>query len=222
MVDSRTFPKCPRGFDKSASGRDHLRRSKPLMADSRTILKCPRGFDKTAFGGIEFIVTKIRRYYRPGQVYFLTHVTAGRKPLLVQNIDIFRLTYKSVIDSCGTVTFAWVVLPDHFHVILDPRTNDLSDMMKRFKLRFSGLYRSRLQLLSGRVWQNRFWDHVIRDQEDLNRHIDYIHYNPVKHGLVSDPFLYAESSLHEFHREGYYERDWGSHELASLDLDVGE
>ncbi len=206
-------------------------RSKPLMGDSWACPNRLRGFDRLSlnrrltfcvFRGIVLLMTNIRRYYRAGQMYFLTHVTDHRKPLLIEHIDLFLRAYKSVIDSCGTVTIAWVVLPDHFHVVLDPQANDLSGMMKRFTLRFSGLYRSRLRQVSGRVWQHRFWDHVIRDQEDLNRHIDYIHYNPVKHGLVSDPFLYTESSLNHFYRAGYYQRDWGCHELASLALEAGE
>jgi putative transposase len=201
------------------------------MAVSLAVRNFLTGFDSLFFNrGLTFcfsrgnvlFMTNIRRHFRSGQVYFLTHVTDQRRPLLIEHIDLFRRAYNSVIDSSGTVTIAWVVLPDHFHVILDPRTNDLSDMMKRFKLRFSGLYRSRLRQGSGRVWQYRFWDHVIRDQEDLNRHIDYVHYNPVKHELVSDPFLYAESSLHEFHRKGCYERDWGCRDLANLEFEVGE
>jgi putative transposase len=63
---------------------------------------------------------------------------------------------------------------------------------------------------------------VIRDQEDFNRHIDYVHFNPVKHGLVRDPFKYEHSSLQKFFREGYYSRDWGCHELIGFAGDFGE
>jgi putative transposase len=59
------------------------------------------------------------------------------------------------------------------------------------------------------VWQNRFWDHIIRDQEDMNRHIDYVHYNPVKHGMVTDPSRYDDSSFSAYVREGCYQSDWG-------------
>ena len=65
----------------------------------------------------------------------------------------------------------------------------------------------------------RFWDHVIRDENDMNSHLDYIHYNPVKHGLVDDPFDWKDSSIHGYHRRGLYERDWG----VSREIDfVGE
>lgn len=167
-------------------------------------------------------MTNIRRYFREGQVYFLTHVTDERQPVLINHIDIFWRAYSAVIDSSGAESIAWAVLPEHFHLIIDPHEADLSSLMKRFKLKFSGLYRSRLDLYRGRVWQHRFWDHVIRDQEDFNRHIDYVHFNPVKHGLVRDPFEYEHSSLPKFFREGYYSRDWGCHELIGFAGDFGE
>jgi putative transposase len=104
---------------------------------------------------------------------------------------------------------AWVVLPDHVHMIVTHNKWDISAAMKHFKLKFSGLFRSRHHLTSGRIWQYRFWDHVIRDSSDQQRHIDYIHYNPVKHGLVAVPFGYEHSSLAQFYRDGFYQRDWG-------------
>ncbi len=167
-------------------------------------------------------MTNIRRYVCEGQVYFLTHVTYKRHPLLVEHIDIFQRAYAAIIDRSGAESIAWVVLPEHFHLITDPHDRDFSSLMKRFKLKFSGLYREQKALPRGRVWQYRFWDHVIRDQEDLRRHIDYIHFNPVKHGLVKDPFEYEHSSLRKYFQEGYYARDWGCHEHAKFDGDFGE
>jgi len=63
--------------------------------------------------------------------------------------------------------------------------------------------------LEGRLWQHRFWDHIIRDAEDYKRHLDYIHYNPVRHGLVASPFEYGPSSLLKWARQGVYEKSWG-------------
>jgi putative transposase len=71
------------------------------------------------------------------------------------------------------------------------------------------------------VWQRRFWEHLIRDQNDFNRHIDYIHYNPVKHGLVNCVADWPWSSFHRFVKLGFYDRDWGaniSDGLASLGI----
>jgi len=92
--------------------------------------------------------------------------------------------------------------------------------MHNFKLSYSRRYR--LRHGPGRVWQNRFWEHVIRDQDNLNRHIDYIHYNPVHHGIVTDPFEYSMSSAVSWFERGYYQRDWGVREPISLDGLFGE
>jgi len=117
---------------------------------------------------------------------------------------------------------AWVILPDHFHLIIDPLAHSLSSIMQRIKLSFSAAYNKQFGLKSGRVWQHRFWDHIIRDQEDFNRHIYYIHYNPVKHGLVLRPVDYSHSSFREFRSQGYYGDDWGAREPFDFEGEYGE
>ena len=62
---------------------------------------------------------------------------------------------------------------------------------------------------SGRTWHNRYWDHIIRDQEDMNRHLDYIHYNPERHGLVTSAMEYPHSSFRQFVDNGLYDSTWG-------------
>jgi putative transposase len=74
----------------------------------------------------------------------------------------------------------------------------------------------------GRVWQNRFWDHLIRDARDYDNHFHYIHYNPVKHGYVNDPFKHEYSSLHKYYKQGFYDRDWGVREEIEIKGDFGE
>lgn len=117
---------------------------------------------------------------------------------------------------------AWVVLPDHFHMIIDPMENDLSGIVRRLKLSFANLYYRHQGMNRGSIWQRRFWDHIIRDQADMNRHTDYIHYNPVKHGLVCDPFEWPHSSLEGYYKNGYYTRDWGVIDQSVRDGDYGE
>ena len=117
---------------------------------------------------------------------------------------------------------SWVILPDHLHMIVDPDGCDLSILVRQFKLSFSSLYRKRTGAGKGRVWQYRFWDHQIRDESDLTRHLDYIHYNPVKHGLTSNPFAWEFSSIHGFREKGYYEDDWGVIEKPECDGEYGE
>jgi putative transposase len=117
---------------------------------------------------------------------------------------------------------AWVILPDHFHLIIDFRGLDVSNIIQRMKMSFAAYYRKRMDLNSGRVWQHRFWDHIIRDEKDMNRHIDYIHYNPVKHGYVTRPIDWEESSIHNFIKRGLYTRDWENKETPGFNGDYGE
>jgi REP-associated tyrosine transposase len=72
------------------------------------------------------------------------------------------------------------------------------------------------------IWQRRFWDHIIRNQTDLNKHIDYIHYNPVKHGYVNSPFEWEYSSIHVYRDKGYYQSDWGMKEDLNIGGEFGE
>lgn len=152
----------------------------------------------------------VRRYFKKGSTYFLTHITFDRQPILIDNID---LLYDSIVKQVKKSTFrliAWVVLQDHWHCIIDPMENDPAELMKRIKLSFAMQYLKRTNQMSGRTWQNRYWDHIIRSQEDMNSHIDYIDYNPVKHGYVTAPIEWKHSSFHEFVDEGWYRSDWGS------------
>jgi putative transposase len=167
-------------------------------------------------------MTNIRRYFRPGNVYFLTHVTHERIPILVDNSDLLWQALQSVNSNLRFDIVAWVVLPDHFHLVIDPVDNNVSRLMKGVKLSFSTNYRKRVGMRSGRMWQYRFWDHVIRDQADLNRHVDYIHYNPVKHRLTASPFEWEHSSIHKYFREGYYPDDWGMKEPLEFEGAFGE
>jgi putative transposase len=112
-------------------------------------------------------------------------------------------------------------MPDHFHVIINNREGELSNIMQRIKMSFAALYRQQAGIIRGRIWQNRFWDHIIRNQEDLNRHIDYIHYNPVKHRLTNSPFDWQYSSIHEYAKEKVYQPDWGRVETLGNE-DFGE
>ncbi len=166
-------------------------------------------------------MTNIRRYFCEGNLCFLTHVTHNRIPILVDNCDLLHEAIESKLKK-PTFLLAWVVLPDHLHVIVDPGECDSSILMRQFKLSFSTRYRKRTGVREGRVWQYRFWDHQIRDERDLKRHLDYIHYNPVKHGLASSPFEWRLSSIHSFREQGHYDDDWEVIEKPEPDGGYGE
>ncbi len=142
----------------------------------------------------------LRRHNIPGATYFVAVVTENREPLLVEHVTLFWESWK------GRALDAWVILPDHFHSLITLETETISNVMHAFKISFSRRIRDNVR--PGKVWQNRFWEHVIRDEEDLNRHLDYIHYNPVRHGLAANPFDYPHSSLQRYFENGMYETNW--------------
>ena len=127
----------------------------------------------------------------------------------------------SVSEKNQFELMAYVILPDHFHALIDPQKCNLSNLMKRIKMSFAAKYRIKTNS-KGRIWQYRFWDHIIRNQKDLNHHLDYIHYNPVKHGITSNPFDYDNSSLHKYYKDGYYTKDWGIGKEFNFGKEYGE
>lgn len=156
----------------------------------------------------------LRRYDIRENLYFITVVTLNREKILLNNITFFW-------DSWGTIPlYAWVILPDHFHMVIDVGTKGISDILHDFKIKYSWRYRPYHG--TGKIWQNRFWDHILRDLDDLNRHLDYIHYNPVKHGLVKGPCLYEHSSFRKYLAEDFYPVGWGMTEDLVEKGDFGE
>ena len=106
--------------------------------------------------------------------------------------------------------FAFVFIKDHSHVIIRQGKQNYSQSIKQFKQNIN----SQIIGNKGTLWQSRFWEHFIRNDEDLIRHVDYIHYNPVKHKIVQKPIDYPYSSFKRFVKLGQYTEDWG--ETANL------
>ena len=167
-------------------------------------------------------MTNIRRHWQFQSPCFMTHVTYDRKPILIDNVNLWYESLKFVESLRQFELIAWVILPDHLHLLIDVGPTDLSYLMKRIKMKFSGLYRSRFGLDSGRIWQYRFWDHMIRDEDDYRNHVDYIHYNPVKHGFAIRPDEWEHSSFKGYFERGNYGSDWGVKEPEGLDGAYGE
>ncbi len=166
-------------------------------------------------------MSKLIRHFLPGQSCFITNVTAHREPLLVQNADLLGRAMRRARDKFDFKIIAWVIIPDHFHIILDVPNGDTSKIMQNIKLSFSGQYKSQTGR-TGSIWQRRYWDHIIRSEEDMNRHIDYIHYNPVKHGLVDFPKEYRLSSFKKFYIAGQYNWNWMDDGSCIYDYEYGE
>lgn len=156
-----------------------------------------------------------RRAFVKGGCYFFTAVTYERRKLLVRNTNLSRLRdgFRKVMTSHPFRLDAIVVLPDHMHCIwtLPEDDGDFSTRWRLLKRHFSiaSLFPNRGNGTKP-VWQPRFWEHVLRDETDFRRHLDYIHYNPVKHGYVGSPMQWSYSSFAKYVQRGWYARDWGA------------
>ena len=175
---------------------------------------------------------RYRRAYQPGGSYFFTLITHQRQPLLSipENIDRLRIAFKREMEKHPFTIDAIVILPDHLHTIWTLPENDTgySGRWSRIKRYFSigCIGDSAMQSVSRHnkrekpVWQRRFWEHTIRDGNDWQRHMNYIHYNPVKHGHASSPEEWPYSSFRRCVRKGWYSPDWGATEPEHLkDID---
>lgn len=174
------------------------------------------------FLSLSAYVSRLKRYYNFGSMFFVTSVTHERQRILVLHADLLTTAFGEACQGKTVKLTAWAIMPDHFHIVLDVGNADLSRVLKSIKETFSFRYRARLGVKSGRIWQHRFWDHVIRDQNDLNKHLDYIHYNPVKHGLVRSPGEYDLTSFAAFVKDGFYAADWGEKDEPQFDGVFGD
>ena len=168
-----------------------------------------------------------RRLYIRGGCYFFTLVTQGRKPIfgIEESIDRLRSAFRHIMAKHPFEIDAMVVLPDHLHCIwrLPPQDDNYSLRWRLIKHHVScgsGLPCNRRR--EKMLWQRRFWEHAIRDERDWHNHMDYIHYNPVKHGFVTRPMDWKASSFRYAVSRGWYDHNWGSqqpHNIANMRLE---
>ncbi len=163
---------------------------------------------------------RYRRAKIKGGTYFFTVNLADRSStLLIDKIDALRAAIRRIKSQHPFEIDAMVVLPDHLHAIWT-LPNDDDDYAVRWNLIKAAFSRhipenekrspSRLSKGERGIWQRRYWEHLIRDEQDFNRHVDYIHYNPVKHGYAQNPVDWQYSSIHRFITKGFLSVDWGS------------
>lgn len=158
-----------------------------------------------------------RRNRIPGGTYFFTVTLKDRtRSLLVEWIDQLRIAFRETKRTNPFHIDAMVVLPEHLHVIwtLPLNDDDYSGRWRAIKARFTrSLVESGVDLqrnLKGEynLWQRRYWEHTLRDETDLRRHVEYIHFNPVKHGLVERVGDWPYSTFHRYVHAGVYPIDW--------------
>ena len=174
-----------------------------------------------------------RRAHVPGGSYFFTVVTANRRPLFADpaNTRVLGESFRAIRQQHPFQVDAIVVLPDHLHCIWTLTAGD-SDFPTRWRLIKTWFTKNcdqkmrELCLGNGKksdlgIWQKRYWEHLIRDEEDYFRHVEYIHYNPVKHGYVQRPWDWAYSSFRRYVKSGRYLMDWGDSGIELPD-EVGQ
>jgi len=172
-----------------------------------------------------------RRYRQLGGTFFFTvNLRDRRNRLLVQHIDLLRGAVERVKSDHPFQIDAAVILPDHLHMIwtLPRDDDDYSTRWRLIKSRFSSGLRgvidtaptstSRNNKKECGIWQRRFFEHTIRDDLDYARHVDYIHFNPVKHGHADRPVDWPYSSIHRYITEGILTSDWGTSGVQPEDL----
>lgn len=160
----------------------------------------------------------------PGGRYFFTVVAERRQRVLTD-----EAVRQALREAIGKVRVArpfridgWVLLPDHLHAIwtLPPDDADFATRWRLIKAHVTracgAAYRNpasltarRLGKQQGTLWQHRYWEHLLRDDADLRHHLDCLHWNPVKHGLVQQVSDWPWSSFHRYAARGVYPVDWG-------------
>jgi putative transposase len=160
-----------------------------------------------------------RRAWHPGGTYFFTVNLLQRQDndLLTRHIETLRSVVKSVRQRHSFRIHGWVVLPEHLHCVIElpPNDADYATRWRLIKMEFSkALPRAeRISAVRTRrgergIWQRRYWEHLIRDERDYRAHMDYVHINPLKHGLVARVAEWPYSTFHRLVDQGIYPADW--------------
>jgi putative transposase len=170
-------------------------------------------------------MSRYRRDKTPGATWFFTVVTFRRRDLLCDEpirIALREAIRKARIKHPFNID-GWVLMPNHLHCIWTLPAGD-ADFSLRWKLIKGAVTRdckrhyphmqcapgTKLRRRESAIWQRRFWEHRIRDERDYTHHMDYLHYNPVRHGLCSTPSDWPYSTLHRLIAQGRYPADWAA------------
>jgi len=176
-----------------------------------------------------------RRAKTAGATYFFTVVTHNRREFLCipKNIALLRQAFGEVMTNHPFKIEAITILPNHLHALWTLPAGDanFSTRWRLIKSHFSRhcdltcqgqISSSRQRKQEKAVWQRRFWEHQIRDEADYIQHVEYIHYNPVKHGLVNAPIDWEYSSFRRYVEAGLYAADWGTSGTIAFSQHIGQ
>lgn len=152
-----------------------------------------------------------KRLFIPNSLIFITVVTKNRKQFLIENIKYLKEAFRLTKQKFPFCILAIIINKDHFHMII--KLEDIKlypkiiGSIKSIFTKNAGIKYSKNKNREADIWQRRYWEHTIIDEEDLNKHLDYIHYNSVKHYKIA-PKDWKYSSFNIFVKNGYYEKDW--------------
>jgi len=164
-------------------------------------------------------MSNYKRYFKNNKnPVFITFVTYNRRKVLLPNIDILRNSFKYTKEQYDFEIIAISILKEHCHIILSANnTDNIPKIIRTIKFNFSvniseqyickNLSISAVKRGEKGIWQRRYYDHIVRNEEDLYRHIDYIHYNSMKHYQIL-PKDWMFSSFKKFVKNRYYEENW--------------
>jgi putative transposase len=182
-------------------------------------------------------MSEYRRSKTKGGTYFFTVITYRKQKFLCD--DMVRTALRNGIrktQSNYPLTIdAWVLMPDHLHCIWTLPPDDANygirwSMIKQYVTKTCGtvlncedlMTQSKKKRKESTIWQRRFWEHQIRDDKDYKSHMDYIHYNPVKHKLTACVNDWPYSTFHRFVKQGIYTKTWGGSNLMNINDRLGE
>ena len=168
-----------------------------------------------------------RRAWHPGGTYFFTVNALQRhgNDLLVRHIGLLREAVREIRQRHPFIIHGWVVLPDHMHCLIELPPGD-ADFATRWRL-IKSCFSKRLPVMERRsavrrargergLWQRRYWEHLIRDEADFRAHMDYVHINPVKHGLVKCVAEWPYSTFRRLVKVGTYPMGWAGGDETTL------
>ena len=169
-----------------------------------------------------------RRAWQPGGTYFFTVNLLQRhgNDLLTRHVAVLRNVVRAVRQQHPFQIHAWVVLPEHLHCVIElpPDDADFATRWRLIKIGFSKALPRNERVSASRarrgergIWQRRYWEHLIRDEADYRAHMDYVHINPVKHGLVKRVADWPYSTFHRLVAAGTYPTDWAGDGESALE-----
>jgi putative transposase len=175
-------------------------------------------------------MSDVRRAWHPGGTYFFTVNLLQRRGnnLLAEHIEQSRNAVAQMRQRHPFHIHGWVVLPNHLHCVIElpPDDADYAVRWRLIKMGFSKALpntenRSTVRIKRGErgIWQRRYWEYLIRDDADFEAHMDYVHFNPVKHGLVRRVIDCPLSTFQRLAKDGVYPTDWGGEMESVLSYD---